>query len=106
MPTSTPPIGRRPRMGLLSRARDVAKQAGSGLSYGVPTSPGMQLAARDSIQGQAQHFRALRESGLDGSVVIIEIVDTGERVAGNPIHDFQMDLLIGDAPLERVVHRE
>ena len=93
-------------MGFLSRTRDVAKQAGSGLSYGVSTSPGKQLAARDSIQGQARHFRALREGGLDGSGVIIEIVDTGEKVAGNPIHDFHMDLILGDAPIERVVHRE
>jgi hypothetical protein len=66
----------------------------------------MQLAARDSIQFQAQHFRALRESGLDGSAVIIDIFDTGERVAGNPVQDFHMALTLGDAPIERVVHRE
>ncbi len=93
-------------MGFLSRARDVAKQAGSGLSYGVTTSPGKQMAARNSIQGQAQHFRELRESGVDGSVVIVEIVDTGDAVAGNPVQDFHMDLTLGNAPVERVVHRE
>ena len=93
-------------MGFLSKTRNVGKQAGSGLGYGASTSPDAQIAARDSIQRQAQHFRALRESGLDGRGVIVEIVDTGEAVAGNPVQDFHMDLTLGDTPVERVVHRE
>jgi hypothetical protein len=93
-------------MGLFGRAKEVAKQAGSGLSYGTMTSPGRQLAARDSIQGQAQHFKQLRDSGIDGTAVIVEIVDTGDLMAGNPIHDFHMDLTLADADAERVIHRE
>jgi hypothetical protein len=93
-------------MGLFGRAKDVAKQAGGGLSYGLTTSPGKQMAARDSIQGQAQHFKALREGGVDGTAVIIEIVDTGEVLAGNPVQDFHMDLTLAGDAMERVVHRE
>jgi hypothetical protein len=93
-------------MGFLSKTRDVARQTGTSLGYGLTTSADAQLAARDSIQRQARHFRALRESGLDGSAVIVDILDTGEVVAGNPVQDFHMDLLLGDAPVERVVHRE
>lgn len=93
-------------MGLFSRARDVARQAGAGLEHGLTTPSGKQLAARDRVQGQAQHFKALRETGVDGTAVIVEIVDTGDLVAGNPVHDFHMDLTLADAAAERVVHRE
>jgi len=93
-------------MGLFSRAKDVAKQAGAGLGYGLTTSPMGQARDRSSIQGQAQHFKVLRESGIDGSVVIVEIVDTGTKVAGNPVHDFHMDLTLPGADVERVVHTE
>jgi hypothetical protein len=93
-------------MGFLSKTRDVSRHAGSGLGYGLTSSPDAQLAARNSIQRQARHFRALRESGLDGRAVIVDIVDTGEAVAGNPVQEFHLDLMLGDAPVERVVHRE
>jgi hypothetical protein len=93
-------------MGFLSKTRDANRRARAGVGHGAMTSRGAQLAARESIQRQAQHFRALRESGLDGSAVIVEIVDTGATVAGNPVQDFHMDLTLGDTPVERIVHRE
>ena len=93
-------------MGIMSRPRGAASQIGAGSSFGATTFPGGQMAARYSIQWQARRFRALRETGLDGSAVIVDIFDTGESVAGNPVQDFLMDLTLGSDPVERVVHRE
>jgi hypothetical protein len=92
--------------GILSMPRDVAKAAGAGLGCGAITTPGAQFGARDLIQRQARHFRVLRESGVDGSAVIVEIVHTGDAVAGNPVQDFHLELTLGAGPAERVVHRE
>jgi hypothetical protein len=92
-------------MSIVSKPRDVAMPAGAGQRFGA-IAPGAQPAARDMIQRQARHFRALRESGLDGRAVIVEIVDTGDAVAGNPVQEFHLDLTLDARPAERVVHRE
>ena len=67
---------------------------------------GAGLADRDSIQGQAQEFRRIRQIGERGQALIRSHVDTGEKAAGNPIWVFDLEVAPeGGAPYA-VQHRE
>ena len=65
-----------------------------------------QMAARDSLQGQAHEFNRILTVGGAGSALIKGHVDAGEQVAGNPVWIFDLEVTPeGGAPYA-VQHRE
>ena len=64
------------------------------------------LADRDSLQGQAHEFNRILTVGRPGTALIRGHVDAGERVAGNPVWVFDLEVTPDrDAPYA-VEHRE
>ena len=64
------------------------------------------LDARDSLQGQAHEFNRILGVGRPGTALIRGHADAGERVAGNPVWTFDLEVTPdGDAPYD-VRHRE
>jgi hypothetical protein len=64
------------------------------------------MADRDSLQGQAREFNRILTVGHAGTALIRGHVDAGERVAGNPVWVFDLEVTPeGGAPYT-VQHRE
>jgi len=67
---------------------------------------GGAVADRDSMQGQAHEFNRILTVGRPGTALIRGHEDAGERVAGNPVWMFDLEVTPdGDAPYA-VQHRE
>jgi hypothetical protein len=64
------------------------------------------LDARDSMQGQAHEFNRILTVGRPGTALIRGHVDTGERVAGNPVWTFDLEVTPDGAAPYDVQHRE
>jgi hypothetical protein len=64
------------------------------------------LAARDSLQGQAHEFNRILGVGRPGTALIRGHEDEGERVAGNPVWMFDLEVTPDGAPPYDVQHRE
>ena len=68
-----------------------AQQQAGGISGG-PGGMGAAVAARDSLQGQAQEQNRILTIGSPGQATIKSHVDTGENVAGNPVWIFDIEV--------------
>jgi hypothetical protein len=68
-----------------------AEQQAGGISGG-PGGMGAAVAARDSLQGQAQEQNRILTIGSPGNALIKGHVDTGENVAGNPVWIFDLEV--------------
>ena len=68
-----------------------AEQQAGGISAG-PGGMGAAVAARDSLQGQAQEQNRILTIGSPGNALIRSHVDTGENVAGNPVWIFDIEV--------------
>ena len=68
-----------------------AEQQAGGISAG-PGGMGAAVAARDSLQGQAQEQNRILTVGSPGNALIKGHVDTGENVAGNPVWIFDLEV--------------
>ena len=66
-----------------------AEQQAGGISAGAG-GMGAAVAARDSLQGQAQEQNRILTIGSPGQATINSHVDTGENVAGNPVWIFDI----------------
>ena len=67
---------------------------------------GGAVADRDSLQGQAHEFNRILTVGRPGTALIRGHDDAGERVAGNPVWVFDLEVTPeGDTPYA-VAHRE
>jgi hypothetical protein len=64
------------------------------------------LADRDSLQGQAHEFNRILTVGRPGTALIRGHVDAGERVAGNPVWMFDLEVTPGSEAPYAVEHRE
>ena len=94
-------------MGQAGQAQDAAKQAQdqAGMSGGMG-GLGQAVADRDSLQGQAHEFNRILTVGEAGQALIKGHVDAGEKVAGNPVWIFDLEVTPeGGAPYS-VQHRE
>jgi hypothetical protein len=92
----------------MSQAQQQQQPRGGGLGgMGMDMGNlGQQLADRDSIQGQAHEFNRILTVGQPGNALIRSHVDAGERVAGNPVWIFDLEVTPeGSAPYT-VQHRE
>jgi hypothetical protein len=79
------------------------QQGGMG---GMGGGMAQQMAARDSLQGQAHEFNRILTVGGAGNALIRGHVDAGEQVAGNPVWIFDLEVTPeGGAPYS-VQHRE
>ena len=91
-------------MGQAGEAMEAAKQSGGG-GMGMGNL-GQQVADRDSLQGQAHEFNRILTVGQPGQALIKSHVDAGEKVAGNPVWIFDLEVTPeGGAPYA-VQHRE
>ncbi|HEX8742278.1 MAG TPA: hypothetical protein VF712_04010 [Thermoleophilaceae bacterium] len=68
-----------------------AEQQAGGISAG-PGGMGAAVAARDSLQGQAQEQNRILTIGSPGQALIKGHVDSGENVAGNPVWIFDLEV--------------
>jgi hypothetical protein len=92
-------------MGQAGEAMEAAKQSG-GMGGGGMGNVGQQVADRDSLQGQAHEFNRILTVGQPGQALIKSHVDAGEKVAGNPVWIFDLEVTPeGGAPYG-VQHRE
>ena len=74
--------------------------------FGGNGAGGGLVADRDSLQGQAHEFNRILGVGRPGQALIRGHVDAGERVAGNPVWVFDLEVTPeGEAPYG-VQHRE
>ena len=64
------------------------------------------MAALRSIEDQAAELNRILREGVPGRVRILGHVDTGERVDGNPVWIFQLEVTPRNAPPYAVKHRE
>jgi hypothetical protein len=96
--------------GAMDQAQQYQQQAGIAAT-GAMGGVGMdnlerQLADRDSLQGQAHEFNRILTVGQAGQALICSHVDAGDRVAGNPVWIFDLEVTPeGGAPYT-VQHRE
>jgi hypothetical protein len=96
--------------GAMDQAQQYQQQAGIAAT-GAMGGVGMgnlerQLADRDSLQGQAHEFNRILTVGQPGQALIRSHVDAGDRVAGNPVWIFDLEVTPeGGAPYT-VQHRE
>jgi hypothetical protein len=91
-------------MGQAGEAMEAAKQQGGGMMGGGGI--GQQVADRDSLQGQAHEFNRILTVGQPAQALIKSHVDAGEKVAGNPVWIFDLEVTPeGGAPYA-VQHRE
>ena len=94
-------------MGQAGEAQEAAKQAQdqAGMSGGMG---GMQqaVADRDSLQGQAHEFNRILTIGQAGQALIRGHVDAGEKVAGNPVWIFDLEVTPEGGAAYGVQHRE
>ena len=67
---------------------------------------GGALADRDSLQGQAHEFNRILTVGRPGEARIRGHVDAGEKVAGNPVWIFDLEVTPEDGAPYAVEHRE
>jgi hypothetical protein len=67
---------------------------------------GQAVADRDSLQGQAHEFNRILTVGQPGQALIRGHVDAGERVAGNPVWIFDLEVTPEGAAPYAVQHRE
>ena len=67
---------------------------------------GGALADRDSLQGQAHEFNRILTVGRPGTALIRGHVDAGERVAGNPVWMFDLEVTPEGGQPYTVQHRE
>ena len=92
-------------MGQAGEAMETAKQQGGGMMGGMG-NVGQQAADRDSLQGQAHEFNRILTVGQPAQALIKSHVDAGEKVAGNPVWIFDLEVTPdGGAPYS-VQHRE
>ena len=94
-------------MGQAGQAMDAAKQyqqqGGGGTGMG---NMGQAVADRDSLQGQAHEFNRILTVGGAGDALIKSHVDTGEKVAGNPVWVFDLEVSPEGGQPYAVQHRE
>src|SRR3954449_2669977 len=64
------------------------------------------LDARDSLQGQAHEFNRILTVGRPGTALIRSHADAGERIAGNPVWVFDLEVTPEGATPYAVEHRE
>jgi hypothetical protein len=67
---------------------------------------GQQLADRDSLGGQAHEFNRILTIGQPASALIRGHVDAGEKVAGNPVWIFELEVTPQGGAAYAVQHRE
>lgn len=64
------------------------------------------VAARDSLQGQAQEQNRILSVGQPGMALIKTHVEPGENVAGNPVWIFELEITPEGGSPYTVQHRE
>ena len=96
-------------MGLLGKMKGAMDQAQQYQSQGGTLS-GLDVAggvaARDSLQGQAQEQNRILSVGAPAMALIRSHVDTGENVAGNPVWIFDLEVTPEGGSPYTVEHRE
>ena len=85
--------------------QDQAQRQAGGISAGAG-GMGAAVAARDSLQGQAQEQNRILTVGSPGKALIKGHVDTGENVAGNPVWIFDLEVTPEDGAPYSVQKRE
>ena len=101
-------------MGLFKNMKDAmgaANEAMAGADQmqqhgGMGGGVAQQMAARDSLQGQAHEFNRILTVGGAGSALIKGHVDAGEQVAGNPVWIFDLEVTPEGGQPYAVQHRE
>jgi hypothetical protein len=91
----------------MANAQQMQQQHGGmgGMGGGMP-NVAQQVAARDSLQGQAHEFNRILTVGQAGTALIRGHVDAGEQDAGNPVWIFDLEVTPeGGAPYT-VQHQE
>jgi hypothetical protein len=89
-------------MGQAGEAMEAAKQQGGGAMGNV----GQMAADRDGLQGQAHEFNRILTVGQPGQALIKSHVDAGEKVAGNPVWIFDLEVTPEGSAAYAVQHRE
>jgi hypothetical protein len=101
-------------VGFLDRMKDAMGQAGQAMDAaktqqqqgGGMGNVGQQVADRDSLQGQAHEFNRILTVGQPAQALIKSHVDTGEKVAGNPVWIFDLEVTPEGGEAYTVQHRE
>ena len=101
-------------MGFLKNMKDAMGQAGQAMDSakeqqkqgGAMGGLGQQVADRDSLQGQAHEFNRILSVGQPGQALIKGHVDAGEKVAGNPVWIFDLEVTPEGGAAYGVQHRE
>jgi hypothetical protein len=97
--------------GTMDQARDMQEQAmkQAGMASGMPGlgDPAAQGAMGDAnaMNASGAEMRRLWAEGLDGTAVIKDFRDSGERLAGNTVLDLDMVVTVAGGEPYAVTHR-